>query len=196
LEAICMTVTIHRVNRDDRLIYVDTEWIRFGRENWNPALSNEDFMGRSLWDFTVDPEMQHLWKLILKRVREKQSPVMLPYRCDSPGCRRYMKMGLIPFPDGDVEMMNRTIREESREPVALLDSGALRDGRDLTICSWCKRVRIFEGEAPQWVEVEEAVARLRLLDGESFPRLSHGTCHECHQRIIAELDRFTEGTQD
>jgi hypothetical protein len=44
------------------------------------------------------------------------------------------------------------------------------------MCSWCRRVRL---DAARWVEVEDAVAELRLFEDVRPPQISHGVCPIC-----------------
>jgi hypothetical protein len=72
------------------------------------------------------------------------------------------------------------LRLETREPVALLDSGlAERSGDVLMVCSWCKAVEAGH----VWVEVEQAVERLDLFAPEALPPISHGICPDCSERM-------------
>jgi hypothetical protein len=77
-----------------------------------------------------------------------------------------------------------TYQIDSREPVRLLDADCDRNDEFVTICGWCKKVRL---EDLSWVEVEEAVQQLRIFDALSLPRLSHGMCEPCHDEQIRAL---------
>jgi hypothetical protein len=86
-----------------------------------------------------------------------------------------MELEVSPGPDGHVRFQGRTVREEKRQPVPLLDSSINRDDDFLKVCSWCKRVQA-EGE---WLEVELAVEGLELFNRQSLPQISHGICEDC-----------------
>jgi hypothetical protein len=49
------------------------------------------------------------------------------------------------------------------------------------MCGWCDRF-LVDGE---WVEVEEAVARLGLFQLPEMPAISHGVCPDCTEMLIA-----------
>ena len=84
---------------------------------------------------------------------------------------------------GTVRCESRLIREEPRETVPLLDEAVSRNDACIRMCSWCKNVAVDEG----WVEVEEAVARLRLFETDVLPQITHGVCDACSRRIRGRL---------
>jgi hypothetical protein len=52
------------------------------------------------------------------------------------------------------------------------------------MCSWCKQVRLAEAV---WVEVEEALVQLGLLELESLPQITLGACQACYADIMLAL---------
>ncbi|MHC1744204.1 MAG: hypothetical protein AB9873_14380 [Syntrophobacteraceae bacterium] len=190
-------LTIHRLDPEDTISFVDAEWIAFAHANWDRTLKIDKILGRSLWDFIQDSATIDLWKLVLARVREGQFFLRIPYRCDSPDLRRFMEMGIAPYPDGSIETHNRILREEPREPDPILDAHAPRSGETLCICSLCKRVldpkgltepSTADGSRQSWVEIEELSNRSQLLDQASFPRLTHTVCPACTDHVTRSLD--------
>ncbi|MFP5213795.1 MAG: hypothetical protein ACLGPL_10485 [Acidobacteriota bacterium] len=186
-----MSQTLHRIDGRDTIIHIDDSWIAFARENGLAEASKHDFIGRPLWNFIEGPETKHLWRLMLGRVRSKQTPIWLSYRCDAPDRRRYMRMGIIPHPNMDVEMYNTVVKEEVRKSLRVLDPAFPRDERVIKICSWCKRVLVgSDGRMEnmgEWMELEDAVERLKLFESASLPSLNHGICNLCFSRVIAEI---------
>jgi hypothetical protein len=51
----------------------------------------------------------------------------------------------------------------------------------IEMCGWCDRFRVGE----DWVEVEEAAARLKLLQRSNPPAISHGICPDCTEMLMA-----------
>ena len=88
-------------------------------------------------------------------------------------------------------MLNRVLRIEFREPISLLDTGARRSRKLLSVCSWCKKIRVEQaggpGHAARWLEVEEAIAELGLFEPEILPELSHEVCEDCYRLVIHQL---------
>ncbi len=67
------------------------------------------------------------------------------------------------------------------------DAGETAQGQSLLVmCSWCKAVKVGDDT---WVEVEDAVDRLKLFDFRYLPQISHGVCPSCaadiHEKIEA-----------
>ncbi len=173
-------VTVHRIDRDGCIVAVSASWARFAEQNGaGPAL--EAVQGSVLWNYIAGAQTRHLYHVLLERAQTSGRPLHIPYRCDSPDTRRFMEMELVFLPqDDEFEFRNRLLRAEPREPIALLDPQACRSDGILTMCSWCKKVKVGD---EQWIETEEAVRRLGLLEDECMPRLSHGICPGCEARF-------------
>lgn len=165
----------YRIDAEDRLTFVAAAWLEFAQHNEAPQLSSERVQGRSLFSYIADAETQHLYRIIIDKVRQTQSNVIVPFRCDSPGLRRYMVLHISPLPHHAVQFEGKLMREERREHVPLLDPASDRSGAFVTACSWCKRI---EADGT-WLEVEEAVRGMRLFDSSSLPQISHGICGDC-----------------
>ena len=86
-----------------------------------------------------------------------------------------------------VEVLNGTRKETPHAVrVQLLDPAAPRSTELLMVCSWCKQVKLSED---RWVEVEEAMHELQLLQRAEMPALSHGLCRNCAERVMADFIR-------
>jgi hypothetical protein len=116
----------YQVDADDRIRFVDAEWIAFARQNAAAELDTDAVLDRSLWQFVVGKETRHLYQMIFTGVRERLSEKTVPFRCDSPTRRRYMELLVAPLVDGGLAISGSTVREEPRPYVALLDSGVPR----------------------------------------------------------------------
>lgn len=174
---------VYRVDHLDRITYVDEQWGSFAAANGAGELAVGAITGTRLWDHLSDPTTCHLYQLILGRIREQGRGMRIPFRCDAPASRRFMELSLNPLPGQDVELVSKTLREETRDRVALLDSSVPRAGELIRVCSWCKRVA-----TPEWLEVEAAVRKLGLFDGPVLPPLSHGICEDCHAAVLDALE--------
>jgi hypothetical protein len=142
----------------------------FAQANGAPGLA-EAATGISLWSAVAGDETSLLWRELIARVRADVD-VSIPYRCDSPGLRRQLQMQLTSLPDGGVEFVSTFSSADERDPVALLAS-RYGTGEPIRACSWCRRI-----DAGGYVEIEEAVARLGLLEQELGP-ISHALCSAC-----------------
>jgi hypothetical protein len=170
----------YAIDDQDHLIKVDEGYYRFAEENgWDGAGAS---LGRSLWDFVAGHEMKKLQRLLLRRIREEARDVELPFRCDGPDVRREMDIRIVSHPSGRVVMFSARLRsEEPRETQPMLDPEAPRGEDVLEMCGWCDRFQI-DGE---WVEVEEAAARLELFNRRELPAVSHDICPRCSEMLLA-----------
>ena len=173
---------IYRVNDQDEIVFVNQEWDRFAAANAGEAVMSSRVLRRPLWDFIVDSTTQELYGQILKRVRGGRS-LRFTFRCDSPRSRRLLAMEVGRAQDGTVAFCTRTLSEEPRQPPALLAPSAARSNELLRVCAWCEKVSV----GGSWVEVEEAVARLRLFESSLLPLMTHGICEQCRQNMAEIL---------
>jgi hypothetical protein len=171
------------INADDVITRVNSDWEAFARENGAEGLP-ASAIGTWLWQHFGGMEVKHLYRALLDRVRESGVKAEVPFRCDSPGTRRFMSMAVEPLDEGAVLFSTWTVREEDRPPVEILaPADAQEEGAEVVMCAWCKKVD--SGESG-WAEVEEALGRLEVLNRDHPPRITHGVCPECRARVIAE----------
>ncbi|MGC8827572.1 MAG: PAS domain-containing protein, partial [Anaerolineae bacterium] len=181
---------VYQIDAGDVITTVNDAWDEFALENEAPHLTGQGVIGRSLWDFIAGEETRHLYRILFQRVREGKRPISIPFRCDAPDCRRYMEMQMIPDNAGGITFANRVLRVERRPAVRLLEQGAPRSPDFVTMCGWCKRVRLPDD---RWVEVEEAIRVLHLFDERAVPQISHGICPECHDRVLGVWEERRAG---
>ena len=179
-------VFIYRIDKRDIIVSVSRSWEAFARANaWGSELSPENVVGHLLWEFIQDIETRHLYKEVFRRVRAGKPTRSIPFRCDSPQERRFLKLLPTPLSDGQIEITSTIIRTEGRDPVSLLDKDVPRSSDFIRICSMCKKIFI-PGE--KWVEIEEGLAELRPFEASEMPRLTHGLCPNCYEAVIAETE--------
>ncbi|MDX1656747.1 MAG: hypothetical protein R3310_16175 [Candidatus Competibacteraceae bacterium] len=174
---------VYCIDDEDQIAFVNQAWLEFARENAASSLVAEAVLGRRLWHFIADPQVVHLYRGMLERVRGQGGELQLPFRCDSPHWRRFMQLHI--HRQGQwVCFESRILRQEHRAPVALLEADKAREREWLRICSWCKKVQV---EGRGWMEVERAVAALKLFDSATLPQLTHGMCPLCYRHFIRQL---------
>jgi hypothetical protein len=172
---------VYRINERGEICFVNAAYDAFARANGGERLLGAAVLRRPLWDFVCDPPTRQLYREIIARVRAG-TLTRFRLRCDAPDRRRLLEMFVARAADGTVEFRVRTLAEEARPAQALLDPAAPR-GDLLRACGWCKKVRV----GSVWVEVEDAVARLRLFEEPAVPALTHGICDECYFTISATI---------
>jgi hypothetical protein len=169
------------IDEEDHLVNVDEGFYAFAAENdWDGADSS---LGRLLWDFVAGDELRKLQRILLRRVRGELRSVELPFRCDGPEVRREMDIRIAAQSSGRFVLFSASVRAEVRrdEFQPLIAAETPRGGETLTMCGWCDRF-LVDGE---WVEVEEAAARLGLFELPEMPTISHGVCPDCTQMLLA-----------
>lgn len=178
---------IYRVDAADRITSVNNAWDAFATANDGAAILSERVVGRHLFDFIGDASTRQLFLQMLTRIRSGKS-LRYSYRCDSPNCRRLMEMQIHRIDSvGAVEFQSVTLEAVSREPLHLPQA----DGADAAepaklqrVCGWCNRLDV-DG---RWMEIEDAVPRLRLMEQSAAPMLTHGMCEDCVARMMTELE--------
>lgn len=169
----------YEIDAADRICAVSERWLAFARENDAPELTREAVIGRSLWDFIAGAETRDLYRPILRRVREEDVSLIVPFRCDSPIFQRWMRLVLTPGSQGAIRLDGVLVRKLERLHLGFLEPHAPRRPHDLPICSCCKRVKL---EA-RWLEAEDAIARLHTLGVEPYPELRYVVCRSCRSLV-------------
>jgi hypothetical protein len=176
----------YRIDSRDVILSVSRNWEPFARANgWDSEISPANVIGHLLWDFIHDAETRHLYKEVCRKVRAGKLIGPIPFRCDSPQERRFLKLVLSPLPDGQIEIISAVARTERRDPIKLLDKDIPRSKDLIKICSMCKKISTLHNK---WVEIEEGLQQLRLFEAGEVPGLSHGFCNYCYRGVIADLN--------
>jgi hypothetical protein len=178
----------YELNARDEISGVNEEWLRFALANGGEPLVPAQIQGRLLWDFIGDVETQHIYRLLHRRVRAGGAPVRLCFRCDAPDRRRLLDLEISAGPERALIYRVRTLREQERQPLTLLDTDLPRSEQFVTICAWCEHVAV---PAHGWLEIEAAIATLPELAEPRPPHLTHGICEVCAQALQAALTEET-----
>ena len=174
----------YRIDASGRIVWVNPAWERFALENDGEAVMSGKIIRRNLFDMIADKRVCGIYAEVITRARQG-TVVEFDYRCDAPAWRRTFSMTVTPLGDGVVEFTSTLRHQEARPSVGFLEAGMARDERLLKICSWCQKVATPAGT---WLPVEEAVARLRLMEADTFPGITHGMCESCYSNAIADLE--------
>lgn len=177
-------VIAYQLDARDRITFVSPEWLAFAGENDAPDLTVAHVVGRLVWGFVAGPTVQRMYEQLFRRVRRTRQDVMLPLRCDAPGVRRFAELTISPLADQELDIEVRLTREEPRTVMRVLEPGVRRSSRWLTICSWCKRVRV---DVHRWVELDDPLVLGGLVGAGVNPHLTHGICPDCEAALQALL---------
>jgi hypothetical protein len=165
-----------------RIVSLGPGWDEFALENGAVELVSPRPVGRPLFLYVTDATTVHLYELLFKRVLDMKRPVTLPIRCDGPTIRRFMHLTIQLQTPGFL-VTTTLAHAESRPRVAVFAAEMPRSDDMVDICGWCNRASV-DG---RWMEVEDAVAALRLFERPKPPRASHGICDACHRFMLAML---------
>jgi hypothetical protein len=174
----------YHVDSRNRITQVSPNWDAFALANDAPEVCADKILNRPLMDFLSGFETQHLYSIMLTKVRGTQKPLTVPFRCDAPALRRFMELTIWPREGGGIEFQTVVLREEAKTPTILLDRASRRGGGSVAICAWCKRVKVES----EWLEVEDAVAKLQLFQEPVVPELTHGICSSCRTRMENQIE--------
>jgi len=128
---------------------------------------------------------EDIFEVIFKKIFSKRIRIELPFRCDSPDCRRFMRMQISYSEANQLTFRNRIMREENRPAVALLFNPRPASGKLLRMCSWCKKIQTAN---ETWHEVETAVGMLGLFDEFPLPQITHSICKPCSVSLLSKID--------
>jgi hypothetical protein len=121
--------------------------------------------------------------MLLRRIRGEVRSVELPFRCDGPDVRRELDIRIAAQALGRFVLFTARLRSEEKrtEFQPLLAVDVPRRDETLVMCGWCDRFRVGD----DWVEVEEAAARLDLFLEKEMPTISHDICPDCSELLLA-----------
>lgn len=178
---------IYTLDSNDRIVSVNEAWDSFATQNEGTAFLAEHIVGRNLFEFIGDDSTRQIYRQMLARIRSGKD-LEYRYRCDSPECRRLMEMQVrATDSEGGVEFRSITLEATQRAPMRLPQA----DGADVTepaelqrTCGWCNRLDVNG----VWMEIEDALPRLQVLESAAAPTLTHGICEACLAKMEAELD--------
>ena len=162
---------------------VNRAWTEFAIKNGaGKEMNPEVVLGTNFWSAFSDPTTLELYQKMVGLARQGKV-IEFSYRCDAPDFRRVFVMR-IEQAGLEVAFCSTLVREEKRMTVSFLEAGQMRSSETIRMCSWCQKVAGREGD---WMSVENAVERLRLMEMHPPPHISHGICERCAQRMYGIL---------
>lgn len=176
---------MYRINRQDEIIFVNDDWLRFSFDNGAANFKTENVLHKSLWDFIADDLTRRLYEVVLQRVRNGDT-ISFSIRCDSADCRRLLEMNITPLQNGEIQFETKALGRHEREPPAPLDLRASGGEEFLRICGWCKRIDVGVSD---WREIENAMTKLKLFERDRPPHFTHGICNSCYETMTDKLAR-------
>lgn len=176
-------VLAYRIDASNRITWVNKAWTEFARANHGESVMPEHVLGCDLLSMVGDGTVRELYATMVQHARNGKD-VRFDYRCDAPDKRRTFSMMIRSENAGEVMFVSELKHEELRPSVPLLERHRPRSADPLRICSWCQRVAMPEGH---WLEVEDAVIALHLLESSEMPAITHGICRDCFDRVSVAI---------
>jgi hypothetical protein len=169
-----------RLDASNTIVAAGGSWSQLLRPSSVSADPPPPYLGRRLWSHLSDATAVHLYQALVAKVRQTARPLPVPFRHDLPGKRLYLEMRICPLPAGGIEFQSARLREEPLQQSSFL--GRPRYSAEfIRMCGWCKRIA-----APEWVDVEEAICRLKLLESDELLRVTHSICPACAEAVIRQ----------
>jgi hypothetical protein len=171
----------YEIDGSDCITFVCPNWLRFATDNATPELSEAAVIGYPIWQYISDMDCRQLFRDLFSHVRQTGITATYPFRCDSPTVRRSMEMRLSQLANDHLQFRATLVREEPQPYCPLLDSEVKRSDRWITMCAWCKKVKMPEG---QWVDILDSLRVLAPFGEPEFPNLTHGICPPCKDAFL------------
>jgi len=177
-EHCCVT---YRINKHDEIISVNDDWCRYASDHGWQGISPEKVLYKPVYDYITDSTTSRLYQYLFKRVRAG-SQVRYKFNCESSSHRHLMEMTVTSLGNrGDVELKARLLQKQARmQELDPVDTP--QNDEFLRACGWCSRIDI----GGNWIDVEDAVAKLGMFEFSRLPQLTHGICKDCYACMLKD----------
>lgn len=168
----------YRLDKSDTIIEAGGTWNDMASQNGATELTAGNVLGTRLYDHVSGEATRMFVWTLFDAVRILRRPATRDYRCDSPDCRRYMKMVIKPQDGGQLQLDHTVVRVE---PFAkpLLFTAAERgeipsQARVLIRCSSCNNLRT----GGYWHE-PDTIDTAPFQNGDGSISVVYGVCDRC-----------------
>lgn len=158
------------IGSDGVILWVNSAWDAFARDNGAPAASSDYCVGTRYLD-AISGTLRPWFEQRLRECLDSGVPFDLEYECSSADVFRAFYLRALPV--GSLVLLTHSLRHarpHTREPKPPIESLYRAPNGLLLQCSNCRRYRQVDGGSwdwvPTWVEHEP-------------PRVSHGICAVC-----------------
>lgn len=173
-----VSTLVYILDEQDRIQSVSDGWDEFGRANSAQPPLADKLVGTPIWRYFKGSETISLYRQLFRKVRQAGRPVDIPIQCDSPSVRRVGRIRVERISELGRLRVETRLHEVSARPetVPWLDASRGGSGRELNICSICRRVSL---DASTWIEIDEALGSRPDLVASASPQLQERVCPEC-----------------
>lgn len=173
----------YEVDAADRIVSVGGLWTSFAESNGGQALTHRAVVGTLLWDHVHGLENRLVFKQVMDAVRDSRTCVEMSFRCDSPTCRRDMKLRIKPGKNGGCRFATTLVATRKRAHIPFIDALAPHGRQCVLVCNWCMSIEL--GGA--WEDVDKAWSLREIPHAEPTPQPVFTICPACLDRIVAAL---------
>lgn len=163
----------YRLDVTDRIVEVGGAWNEFALANNGTAIVKERVLGSSVFSHVSGDVSVMFLRTLLASARILNRPSTRAYRCDSPACKRFMEMTVIPEGDGSLMLEHRQVRTEVLPQPFVFTASQARSCRVIR-CSMCNRLKT----SGAWREPEFAHAEGSVSGTHGNPVI-YGVCPTC-----------------
>ncbi len=165
----------------DIVYYLDGNNVIIRVENIDPL----GLIGRGYFEFSNDEMLRQLLSKIFDRVRKFNKTFKTTYRCDDEENIRIFELVIEPLGKNILKLTHKLFKKEPR-PHSL--DFTQRSDLIYRMCAWCDK--IFYND--RYIELDEAVNKMKIFEHNFLPRFSHGICNDCQKKLLEELEEFSD----
>ena len=169
-------VTIHRIDANRHLCYVDTGFRQAALAAGVGDLPDR-VLGTPLFSHLAGHPTKQWYRHLLDHVAE-QGTASYEFHCDTPTLVRLQRMDIRLLEGGSMELTAVTLSTAPRPPARVLDWSLARSPRHIFMCSWCLRVSSVIG-----FDVEQAAQVLQVFQEAIPPSINYTICDEDRQQL-------------
>jgi hypothetical protein len=163
----------YQVDAEDKLISIE------GGESLYPSPP----LNQSIWTFIKGLSTRFIYQMLISQVRETETAVQFPFRCDSAEFLRYMEMEISPGENDSVWFQTTLKRQIETNALPNYSGPTPIQEAAVKMCAWCKLVLV----GSSWLSLEDAIWLQGLLDTPEAPPITHGLCPDCNRSMRQEI---------
>lgn len=132
---------VYTLDHADRIISVGGPWDEFACDNGGETILSSNIIGQSILTF-ISGDVTRMWICaVLQHVRACNKLLDRPYRCDSPGLKRFMQMRAVPEGNRVIRLEHRLISTEQRTVPVNIQHCGKKSTHARTRCSVCGYIK-------------------------------------------------------
>ncbi len=132
----------YRIDEDDVIMDIGGQWDEFARDNGGGQILKPQVLGTRLYQHIKGETCRtYVWTM-LDAVRKLEKPIVRSYRCDSPTCKRFMTMRIVPESRNKLLLEHRLVSTQPFERTLRFACAPDSVHTRVTRCSMCNRLQI------------------------------------------------------